>query len=205
MILTYIAALPAHCGRSQAARRIFGNGWLRLLSRSGCCGSKTISVRRSWQSLSAAERWPMRSSSASAEIPPTGARSAMPDSGAGRAIPTISSNGSAGSPIPSSDSRSIILGGSRRCWNRSSCTGSWSASRAFPRWERRCCPTAARATATVSCAREPVLPASAEGWNRMGSIGSSEYPAPNILPACQLFTQSNGQGLVICRTWNRAH
>ena len=110
MILTYIAALPAHCGRSQAARRIFGNGWLRLLSRSGCCGSKTISVRRSWQSLSAAERWPMRSSSASAEIPPTGARSAMPDSGAGRAIPTISSNGSAGSPIPSSDSRSIILG-----------------------------------------------------------------------------------------------
>ena len=41
-------------------------------------------------------------------------------------------------------------GAGRRCWRRSSCTGSWSTSPASRRWKRRCCARAASAIATTS-------------------------------------------------------
>ena len=40
-------------------------------------------------------------------------------------------------------STASIPGAGRRCWRRSSCTGSWSTSPASRRWKRRCCARAA--------------------------------------------------------------
>ena len=69
---------------------------------------RIISVRLILLAALPARRSPTRSSKRSAPIPPTGPRSATSGCGARRAIPTTSSNGSAGSPIPSSRSRSTI-------------------------------------------------------------------------------------------------
>jgi steroid 5-alpha reductase family enzyme len=68
--------------------------------------------------------------------------------------PTISSNGSAGSLIPSSACRLTTSGVGQRCWRRSLCTGSRFTSPASHRWKSRCCARAATATATTS--RAPV-------------------------------------------------
>jgi hypothetical protein len=84
----------------------------------------------------------------------TGVGFAMPGCGAGRAIPITSSNGSAGSPIRSSQFRSSILfnilGAGPRCWRRPSCTGFSSTSPEYRRWKRRCCAPVATAIARIS-------------------------------------------------------
>ena len=142
-----------------------GPAGIRDLRRRACSASRRCALQDYLGALDPACRHRRRSAGGCAAqsvpetIRPTRARSATSDCGAGRAIPNYFFEWFGWLAYPviaiSPTIRFAIPGASRRCWRRSSCTGSWCMSPASRRWNSRCCVRVASAIGRTSRAPAP--------------------------------------------------